>query len=485
MGHRCQFLPSDAPGGHPQRWRGRAVPHRPGMPEAQAALHLPRRRYIAERTELYGQRTHRGRKTLGEIRDHRAGREPPHKAAARHRGGTGERDTEAPGACVPSRPGLHRQRDGGRHRQQQRLGHELRRACQQRPHARLCPHRPHRRHHSRHGQRGEPRGFPPEPSRIPEPHRETARQGACRREATRAYNKEVPHQERDGTQPAPARGLRRPLRHHRPFDSGQRGHTGLPLRGDDEDLARLSLSGVGHALLPLDARSERGGGGDEGAHGRRGGPRDECRTTGGEECRDARLQVAQRSRRPRVPAIPAGRGRRAHCKRRAGRLPAPHRHPHRDEGHHPRTADTEDQPDPGMPGALSAVRPRRVHRGPRCIWPLLGHPLGHLPQRGRHAPHRHLVPHRGCRLPHRIAARGHGQAAEADRGPRLHGCLHLRPRLRGQLSLHPEPELCRRARGGPLCRDDARRGPACGWGIRWFAEGRARHGPEHGSLRAL
>ena len=92
----------------------------------------------------------------------------------------------------------------------------------------------------------------------------------------------------------------------------------------------------------------------------------------------------------------------------------------------------------------------RVYGGPCSLWQILGHPLWHIPQRGWHPSCRHVMPHRRCRLPHRIPPRSNGQITKTYCRSRLRRCLHLWSRFRRQLPLHPQPELCRRTRSGPL-----------------------------------
>ena len=114
-----------------------------------------------------------------------------------------------------------------------------------------------------------------------------------------------------------------------------------------------------------------------------------------------------------VPAVQTGCRCRAYCRCRTRRLPQPDGHPDRDEGHHPRTAARQDSAHQRLPVGLPALPEAGVHRGSRRLRQVLGHPLGHLPFGGRHASRGHVLSYRGCRLPHRRAARGHRQAAEA------------------------------------------------------------------------
>ena len=163
-----------------------------------------------------------------------------HPAARTHRAAR-QRAAGTLRTQVRSRPGVGEECNGGRHRDEQRLGHELRHARQQRQDDALRTHRPGGRHRAGHGRPRQPRIVRGDPPRLPATSMRPARRHPRRRRTGRTHPLQIRHQERHGTQPAAVRALRRPLRHHRAPDGGQRRHPRLPLAGDDEDRIRLSL----------------------------------------------------------------------------------------------------------------------------------------------------------------------------------------------------------------------------------------------------
>ena len=124
----------------------------------------------------------------------------------------------------------------------------------------------------------------------------------------------------------------------------------------------------------------------------------------------------------------------------------------------------------------------RVHRRRSRVHRVLEHPQGPVPCGRRGAHDRHHRDHRGRHVPGVAARRRHARPAGAVRHPRVRRRGGLRARARGERPLRLHAGLRQRRRGRSLRPFHARPDRAGGRSIRRFAQGRARHGSQHGTV---
>ena len=126
------------------------------------------------------------------------------------------------------------------------------------------------------------------------------------------------------------------------------------------------------------------------------------------------------------------------ARRRTGRRNRTDRRADRDQSpQHGRTS-AEHPCNRTMPFRFPDLHTRMLRRQARRVFEVLGHPLRHLPFRGRDAETGNNMPHRRCGFPHRGPTRSNRRIAATHSPSRLRGCLYIRTCAGGELPLHPQ-----------------------------------------------